>query len=68
MTRFDPTPTRWRCPRCHTLLGVATAGGMEVRYKAARYLIQGRVTAWCRRCGTEAIFDAGASRGGEVAR
>ncbi|GAB5549987.1 MAG: hypothetical protein SangKO_097470 [Sandaracinaceae bacterium] len=33
------------------LLGMAHAGQVEVRYKDSRYVIEGAISAVCRRCG-----------------
>lgn len=47
-----PEPARrlWRCSRCRTLLGVVEDGSIHLKYKAARYVVEGHVVAVCRRC------------------
>ena len=47
--------SEWHGPRCDMLLGKDTDDGdwIEVRYKTAKYRIQGVVIATCRRCGED---------------
>ena len=58
-----PTPVReWRCRSCGALLGVCRGDAVEVRYKAAAYVVRGELTAVCRRCGTTNRFNTGHGR------
>jgi hypothetical protein len=41
----------WRCTRCGALLGVLRAGRIHLKYKAAQYMVEGKVAAVCHRCG-----------------
>ena len=59
-----PTPKReWRCRNSGTLLGVRHGDTVEVRYKAAAYMVHGEVTTKCRRCGTTNRLDTRTTQG-----
>ena len=40
----------WRCRNCRTLLGVERSGRLHLKYKNAQFVVEGTVTAVCRRC------------------
>jgi len=44
---------RWICPQCKTLLGIQDEDLVEIRYKAATYVVKAAdsIMAICRRCG-----------------
>jgi len=48
--RTEPAP--WYCVCCQTLLGVVRGQWLHIKYKAANYMVKGRVVAVCRKCGT----------------
>lgn len=50
-TKRRPAAREWRCRSCGLLLGVAQGREIEIRYKDARYLVDGAVRTCCRRCG-----------------
>jgi hypothetical protein len=46
----------WRCRACRLLLGVASQGVLQVKYKDVEHRIRGACEHACRRCGaTNAI-------------
>ena len=57
----NETRAEWRCRACHTLLGVARGDHIEVRFKAAGFIVRGEVTTKCRRCGTRGVFTTSAA-------
>ena len=40
----------WRCRKCRSLLGVERSGRLHLKYKDAQFVVEGTVTAVCRRC------------------
>ena len=40
----------WRCRKCRSLLGVERSGRLHLKYKEAQFVVEGTVTAVCRRC------------------
>jgi RNase P subunit RPR2 len=49
--------TKWTCPHCQTLLGIRNGDQLEIRYKAAMYVVEAmkRITAICRKCGKRVV-------------
>jgi len=45
-------PNRLKCPHCQTLLAMKSGDRIEIRYKAARYLVKApeSLMATCRKC------------------
>lgn len=44
-------PRRWNCRCCGLLLGMVLGRRVEIRYKDARYIVEGGdIVAVCRRC------------------
>ncbi len=40
----------WRCSNCNTLLGKWHDGGLDIRYKELKVLVDGKVCIECRKC------------------